>query len=88
LYAIRKLSNKIWYYGYENIISNVCAALVGGSEFVDGSNSGDHYAIFEQRTRNTEIGIKGKNIENPLAILFAASNILKYFGFEQIINII
>lgn len=65
---------------YGNIVSNVCAGLVGGSGFVAGSNYGDHYAIFEQGTRNTGFGIAGKNLANPSGILFAAANMLKYLG--------
>jgi len=68
---------------YGNIVSNVCAGLVGGSGFVAGSNYGDHYAIFEQGTRNTGLGIAGKNIANPSGILFAAANMLKYLGLDQ-----
>ena len=65
---------------YGNIVSNVCAGLVGGSGFVAGSNYGEQYAIFEQGTRNTGLGIAGKNIANPSGILFAAANMLKYLG--------
>jgi isocitrate dehydrogenase (NAD+) len=68
---------------YGNIVSNVCAGLVGGSGFVAGSNYGDYYAIFEQATRNTGLGIAGKNIANPSGILFAAANMLKYLGLDQ-----
>jgi isocitrate dehydrogenase (NAD+) len=50
---------------YGNIVSNVCAGLVGGSGFVAGSNYGDHYAIFEQGTRNTGIGIRPIYKERP-----------------------
>jgi isocitrate dehydrogenase (NAD+) len=65
---------------YGNIVSNVCAGLVGGSGFVAGSNYGDQYAIFEQGTRNTGLAIAGKDIANPSGILFAAANMLKYLG--------
>ncbi|CAF0733919.1 unnamed protein product [Adineta steineri] len=68
---------------YGNIVSNVCAGLVGGSGFVAGSNYGDHFAIFEQGTRNTGLGIAGKNIANPSGILFAAANMLKYLGLDH-----
>ncbi|CAF1107242.1 unnamed protein product [Didymodactylos carnosus] len=68
---------------YGNIISNVCAGLVGGSGFVAGSNYGDHYAIFEQGTRNTGTAIAGKNIANPCGILFAAANMLQYLGLVE-----
>ncbi|CAF0869906.1 unnamed protein product [Didymodactylos carnosus] len=68
---------------YGNIIANVCAGLVGGSGFVAGSNYGDHYAIFEQGTRNTGMGIAGKDIANPCGMLFAAANMLEYLGLEK-----
>ncbi|CAF1384960.1 unnamed protein product [Adineta steineri] len=68
---------------YGNIVANVCAGLVGGSGFVAGSNYGDHYAIFEQGTRNTGMGIAGKNIANPSGMLFAAANMLKYLGLKE-----
>jgi len=68
---------------YGNIVANVCAGLVGGSGFIAGSNYGDQYAIFEQGTRNTGLGIAGKNIANPSGILFAAANMLKYLGLNQ-----
>ncbi|CAF0840993.1 unnamed protein product [Rotaria sordida] len=68
---------------YGNIVANVCAGLVGGSGFVAGSNYGDNYAIFEQGTRNTGLGIAGKNIANPSGILFAAANMLQYLGLNQ-----
>ncbi|CAF1669764.1 unnamed protein product, partial [Adineta ricciae] len=68
---------------YGNIVSNVCAGLVGGSGFVAGSNYGDHFAVFEQGTRNTGLGIAGRNIANPSGILFAAANMLKYLGLDQ-----
>lgn len=73
---------------YGNIVSNVCAGLVGGSGFVAGSNYGDHYAIFEQGTRNTGVGIAGKNIANPSGILFAAANMLKYLGLDEHCSVI
>ncbi|CAM4896554.1 unnamed protein product [Rotaria socialis] len=56
--------------------------------FVAGSNYGDHYAIFEQGTRNTGVGIAGKNIANPSGILFAAANMLKYLGLDQHCSVI
>jgi len=73
---------------YGNIISNICAGLVGGSGFVAGSNYGDHYAIFEQGTRNTGLGIAGKNIANPSGMLFAAANMLKYLGLDEHCSVI
>ncbi|CAF1670133.1 unnamed protein product [Adineta ricciae] len=73
---------------YGNIVANVCAGLVGGSGFVAGSNYGDRYAIFEQGTRNTGIGIAGKNIANPSGMLFAAANMLKFLGLDEHCSVI
>ncbi|CAF0790360.1 unnamed protein product [Rotaria sordida] len=56
--------------------------------FVAGSNYGDHYAIFEQGTRNKGVGIAGKNIANPSGVRFAAANMLKYLGLEQLCSTI
>lgn len=68
---------------YGNIISNICAGLIGGAGFVAGSNYGSRYAIFEQGTRNSGSAIAGKNLANPAGILFATANLLKYLGLEQ-----
>jgi isocitrate dehydrogenase len=32
---------------YGNVVSNVCAGLVGGPGLVPGANHGEHYALFE-----------------------------------------
>ncbi|KAG7246053.1 hypothetical protein CRUP_030954, partial [Coryphaenoides rupestris] len=34
---------------YGNVVSNVCAGLVGGPGLVPGANYGDDYALFETR---------------------------------------
>lgn len=68
---------------YGNIVSNVCAGLVGGAGLVAGSNYGDRYAVFEQGTRNSGSAIAGKNLANPSGMLFAAANMLKYLGLDE-----
>lgn len=68
---------------YGNIVSNVCAGLVGGAGLVAGSNYGDRYAVFEQGTRNSGSAIAGKNLANPSGMLFAAANMLKYLGYSR-----
>lgn len=32
---------------YGNVVSNVCAGLVGGPGLVPGANYGENYAVFE-----------------------------------------
>uniref|UniRef100_A0A3B3HNG9 Isocitrate dehydrogenase [NAD] subunit, mitochondrial n=1 Tax=Oryzias latipes TaxID=8090 RepID=A0A3B3HNG9_ORYLA len=54
---------------YGNVVSNVCAGLVGGPGLVPGANYGQDYAVFETATRNTGKSIAGKNIANPTAML-------------------
>uniref|UniRef100_A0A3Q2ZV38 Isocitrate dehydrogenase [NAD] subunit, mitochondrial n=1 Tax=Kryptolebias marmoratus TaxID=37003 RepID=A0A3Q2ZV38_KRYMA len=61
---------------YGNVVSNVCAGLVGGPGLVPGANYGRDYAVFETATRNTGKSIAGKNIANPTAVLLAFISIL------------
>ena len=49
---------------YGNVISNVRANLAGGSNYED------HYAIFEQGTRNTGLGIAEKILPIHLECFF------------------
>uniref|UniRef100_A0A3P9GZY0 Isocitrate dehydrogenase [NAD] subunit, mitochondrial n=1 Tax=Oryzias latipes TaxID=8090 RepID=A0A3P9GZY0_ORYLA len=58
---------------YGNVVSNVCAGLVGGPGLVPGANYGQDYAVFETATRNTGKSIAGKNIANPTAMLLATN---------------
>jgi len=65
---------------YGNILSNICSGLVGGAGISAGMNVGDKYAIFESGTRHSGKGLKGKNIANPLSILFSSCDMLEYLG--------
>ena len=58
---------------YGDIISDLCAAFVGGLGFVPSANLGDHCAIFEA-VHGSAPDIAGKNLANPdgLAALRAA----------------
>uniref|UniRef100_A0A3P8RKX3 Isocitrate dehydrogenase [NAD] subunit, mitochondrial n=1 Tax=Amphiprion percula TaxID=161767 RepID=A0A3P8RKX3_AMPPE len=64
---------------YGNVVSNVCAGLVGGPGLVPGANYGRDYAVFETATRNTGKSIADKNIANPTAMLLADKIILHTF---------
>src|SRR5262249_36465887 len=52
---------------YGDIVSDLCAGLVGGLGVVPGANLGDRVAIFEA-VHGTAPDIAGKNLANPLAI--------------------
>ncbi|XP_063747679.1 isocitrate dehydrogenase [NAD] subunit gamma, mitochondrial isoform X1 [Eleginops maclovinus] len=63
---------------YGNVVSNVCAGLVGGPGLVPGANYGLNYAVFETATRNTGKSIAGRNIANPTAMLLAGCMMLDH----------
>uniref|UniRef100_A0A7N8YG34 Isocitrate dehydrogenase [NAD] subunit, mitochondrial n=1 Tax=Mastacembelus armatus TaxID=205130 RepID=A0A7N8YG34_9TELE len=63
---------------YGNVVSNVCAGLVGGPGLVPGANYGRDYAVFETATRNTGKSIADRNIANPTAMLLASCMMLDH----------
>lgn len=73
---------------YGNIVSNVCAGLVGGPGLVPGANYGRDYAVFETATRNTGKSIAGKNIANPTAMLLASCMMLDHLKLYDYANLI
>ncbi|HKD01146.1 MAG TPA: isocitrate/isopropylmalate dehydrogenase family protein [Terriglobales bacterium] len=64
---------------YGDIISDLCAAFVGGLGFVPGANFGEHCAIFEA-VHGSAPDIAGKNIANPTAVLRSALLMLRHIG--------
>lgn len=68
---------------YGDIISDLCAGLVGGLGVVPGANIGDEYAIFEA-VHGSAPDIAGKNIANPLALIFSGIMMLQYMELDDI----
>ncbi len=68
---------------YGDIVSDLCAGLVGGLGTAPGANIGDEYAIFEAVHGNAP-DIAGKNLANPIALMRSAILMLKYVGEHQI----
>jgi isocitrate dehydrogenase (NAD+) len=64
---------------YGDIISDLCAAFVGGLGFVPSANLGDQCAIFEA-VHGSAPDIAGKNLANPTAILRSALLMLRHLG--------
>src|SRR5262249_52301808 len=62
---------------YGDIVSDLCAGLVGGLGVVPGANVGDRYAIFEA-VHGTAPDIAGKNRANPLAVIFSSIMLLRH----------
>src|SRR3954463_2165561 len=64
---------------YGDIISDLCAAFVGGLGLVPGANFGTHCAIFEA-VHGSAPDIAGRNIANPTAVLQSAVLMLRHMG--------
>jgi isocitrate dehydrogenase (NAD+) len=68
---------------YGDIISDLCAGLVGGLGVVPGANIGDDIAVFEA-VHGSAPDIAGKNLANPLAIIFSSILMLEYMGENEV----
>jgi isocitrate dehydrogenase (NAD+) len=62
---------------YGDIVSDLCAAFVGGLGLVPGANIGDDAAIFEA-VHGSAPDIAGKDIANPTALLQSAILMLRH----------
>lgn len=65
-----------------DIISDLCAGLVGGLGFAPSANIGDHISIFEA-VHGTAPDIAGKNIANPTALLLSGLSLLRHLGYME-----
>ena len=64
---------------YGDIVSDLCAAFVGGLGLVPGANIGTHCAIFEA-VHGSAPDIAGKDIANPTAVLQSAILMLRHLN--------
>jgi isocitrate dehydrogenase (NAD+) len=70
---------------YGDIISDLCAAFVGGLGLVPGANLGTDCAIFEA-VHGSAPDIAGKNIANPTALLQSAVLMLHHIDETEAAN--
>ncbi|MCB9677258.1 MAG: NAD-dependent isocitrate dehydrogenase [Alphaproteobacteria bacterium] len=70
---------------YGDIISDLCAGLVGGLGVVPGANVGDRIAVFEA-VHGTAPDIAGQGVANPLAVLLSGCLMMEYMGEHRIAN--
>src|SRR5665213_671767 len=68
---------------YGDLISDLCAGLVGGLGVVGGANLGDNMAVFEA-VHGSAPDIAGKGVANPLALIVSATMMLAYLHEEAI----
>ena len=64
---------------YGDLISDLCAGLVGGLGVVPGANIGDDIAVFEA-VHGSAPDIAGENKANPLALLMSAVMMLNHLA--------
>jgi isocitrate dehydrogenase (NAD+) len=64
---------------YGDILSDLCAGLVGGLGVVPGSNVGENCAVFEA-VHGSALDIAGKRVANPTAILLSTVEMLHHLG--------
>jgi isocitrate dehydrogenase (NAD+) len=67
---------------FGDIISDLCAGLVGGLGLAPGANIGTEAAIFEA-VHGSAPDIAGKGVANPCALLLAACQMLGHLGLED-----
>lgn len=64
---------------YGDIVSDLCAGLIGGLGIAQGANIGTDYAVFEP-VHGSAPDIAGEDKANPTAMLMSAIEMLNYIG--------
>ena len=64
---------------YGDIVSDLCAGLIGGLGVAQGANIGKDYAVFEP-VHGSAPDIAGQNKANPAAMLMSAIEMLNFIG--------
>ncbi|MEA2710121.1 MAG: isocitrate dehydrogenase [Phycisphaerales bacterium] len=70
---------------YGDLVSDLCAGLVGGLGVVPGSNIGEEAAVFEA-VHGSAPDIAGKGVANPLALIMTAEMMIHHIGEHDIAN--
>jgi len=72
---------------YGDLVSDLCAGLVGGLGVVPGSNIGDDAAVFEA-VHGSAPDIAGKGVANPLALIMSAVMMLEHMHEDAIAKMV
>ena len=70
---------------YGDIISDLCAGLVGGLGVAPGANVGDEIAVFEP-THGSAPKYAGQNKVNPMALMLSGVMMLRHLGEVKAAN--
>ncbi|MBQ9246815.1 isocitrate dehydrogenase (NAD(+)) [bacterium] len=68
---------------YGDIVSDLCAGLIGGLGVAQGANIGEEAAVFEP-VHGSAPDIKGQNKANPTALLLSSIEMLKYINQKDV----
>jgi isocitrate dehydrogenase (NAD+) len=66
---------------YGDIISDLCAGLVGGLGLAAGANLGWEYAVFEP-VHGSAPDIAGKGLANPVAMILSSAMLVRHLGLD------
>ena len=64
---------------YGDILSDLCAGLVGGLGLAAGANIGWEYAVFEP-VHGSAPDIAGRSVANPIAMILSGAMLLRHLG--------
>src|SRR5207248_4955968 len=64
---------------FGDVVSDLCAGLVGGLGLVPGANLGGRYAVFEA-VHGSAPDIAGQGLANPIAVVRSAAMLLDHVG--------
>src|SRR5205807_9929071 len=68
---------------FGDLLSDLCAGLVGGLGLVPGSNIGSRYAVFEA-VHGSAPDLAGKGLANPIGFLRSAAMMLDHIGQRRV----
>jgi isocitrate dehydrogenase (NAD+) len=72
---------------FGDVMSDLCAGLVGGLGLVPGANIGSRYAVFEA-VHGSAPDLAGKGLANPIAVIRSAALLLEHIGQPQAARLI
>lgn len=64
---------------FGDVLSDLCAGLVGGLGLVPGANIGQRYSVFEA-VHGSAPDLAGKGLANPIALILSAVLMLEHIG--------
>ena len=67
---------------YGDVLSDLCAGLIGGLGVIPGANIGDDCAVFEA-VHGSAPDIAGQNLANPLALIMSGVMMLNHMGLVE-----